>query len=89
MDYFILIIRKKNPSDVKCFLGPILWIKIKQMSCLPSVERQFPAWVADEVSAPRAQRNKSVGSGKNTPASSHADKEQLTLIRTCLALPQD
>ena len=57
--------------------------------CLPSAEKQFPAWVADGVSAPRAWRNKSDGSGEHTPASSHTDKEQLTPIRTYLALPQE
>ena len=70
-------------SDLKCFLGPILWLKIKQTLCLPSIERQFPAWVADGVSASRAQRKKSDGSREHTPASSHTNKLSSECIWLC------
>lgn len=65
----------QKKSDLKwVFRSNFISENKSKPSCLSSAERQFPAWVADRESVPRARRNKSDGSRGHTPVSSHPDK---------------
>lgn len=55
--------KKKTSGDLKCFLSPILWLKVKQTLLFAFCRKAISCLGGDGEAAPRAPRTKSDGAG--------------------------